>query len=59
MRLVGPSNLVGIPSVSVPCGMVDEMPVGMQFLGPALGEAAVLRAAAEVEELVRLPQMPG
>ena len=49
MRLVGPSNLVGIPSVSVPCGMLDQMPVGMQFLGPALGEAAVLRAAAAVE----------
>lgn len=55
MRLVGPSNLVGIPSVSVPCGMLDEMPVGMQFLGPALGEAAVLRAAALVETSVQLP----
>lgn len=55
MRLVGPSNLVGIPSVSVPCGMLDEMPVGMQFLGPALGEAAVLRAATAVERLVPLP----
>lgn len=57
MRLVGPSNLVGIPSLSVPCGMVDEMPVGIQFLGPALGEAAVLRAAAVVERLVELPDI--
>ncbi|HLR45507.1 MAG TPA: amidase family protein, partial [Brevibacterium sp.] len=57
MRLVGPSNLVGIPSASVPCGMVDEMPVGIQFLGPALGEAAVLRAAAVVERLVELPDI--
>lgn len=55
MRLVGPSNLVGIPSVSVPCGMLDELPVGMQFLGPALGEATVLRAAALVETSVQLP----
>lgn len=46
MRLVGPSNLIGIPSVCLPCGLVDEMPVGMQFLMPALGEAAVLRSAA-------------
>ena len=52
MRLVGPSNLAGIPSVSVPCGMLDGMPVGMQLIGPALGEAAVLRAAAAVEALV-------
>lgn len=52
MRLVGPSNLAGIPSVSVPCGMLDGMPVGMQLIGPALGESAVLRAAAAVEALV-------
>ncbi len=52
MRLVGPSNLAGIPSVSVPCGMLDGMPVGMQLIGPALGESAVLRAAAAVEVLV-------
>src|SRR5699024_6333585 len=56
MRLVGPSSLVGIPSVSVPCGMLDEMPVGMQLLGPALGEAAVLRAAAAVEQLARMQE---
>ena len=52
MRLVGPSNLAGIPSVSVPCGMLEGMPVGMQLIGPALGEGAVLRAAAAVEALV-------
>ena len=52
MRLVGPSNLAGIPSVSVPCGMLDGMPVGLQLIGPALGEGAVLRAAAAVESLV-------
>ncbi|GAA1486633.1 amidase [Brachybacterium fresconis] len=55
MRLVGPANLAGLPSVSVPCGMLDGMPVSMQFLGPALGEGAVLRAAAAVEELFPLP----
>lgn len=53
MRLVGPANLVGIPSVSVPCGLLHRMPVGMQFLGPALGEGTVLRAAAAVETLHR------
>ncbi|MDN5687064.1 MAG: amidase [Brachybacterium sp.] len=55
MRLVGPANLAGLPSVSVPCGMLDGMPVSMQFLGPALGEGAVLRAAAAVEKLFPLP----
>lgn len=52
MRLVGPANLVGLPSISVPCGEAHGMPVGLQIIGPALGELAVLRAAARVEELV-------
>lgn len=51
MRLVGPANLVGPPSIQMPCGTVHGMPVGLQIIGPALGEAAVLRAAARVEEL--------
>lgn len=58
MRLVGPANLVGIPSVSVPCGLLDGLPVGMQFLGPALGETHVLRAAAAVEERLGIPYRP-
>jgi aspartyl-tRNA(Asn)/glutamyl-tRNA(Gln) amidotransferase subunit A len=37
--------LVGIPGVSLPCGMADGLPVGLQLLGPPLGEAALLRAA--------------
>lgn len=57
MRLVGPANLAGIPAVSVPCELLREMPVGVQFMGPALGEAAVLRAAAAVEALYQLPDV--
>lgn len=58
MRLVGPANLAGLPAISVPCGLLHEMPVGMQFMGPALGEAAVLRAATAVEAQYRLPGVP-
>ncbi len=42
-----PGNLAGLPGLSVPCGFVDgKWPTGLQLLGPPLGEAAVLGAAA-------------
>jgi aspartyl-tRNA(Asn)/glutamyl-tRNA(Gln) amidotransferase subunit A len=44
--LGGIGNFCGLPAISVPCGLTDdELPVGLQFVGPALGEEAVLRAA--------------
>ncbi len=39
-------NLCGLPGVSVPCGFTsDGLPVGIQFVGPPLGDDAVLAAA--------------
>jgi aspartyl-tRNA(Asn)/glutamyl-tRNA(Gln) amidotransferase subunit A len=43
-------NLVGMCGISVPCGFSDGMPVGMQLMGPALGEGLVLRAAYAYEQ---------
>jgi aspartyl-tRNA(Asn)/glutamyl-tRNA(Gln) amidotransferase subunit A len=47
-----PANLAGIPGISVPCGFADGLPVGMQFVGPAFAEAALLRAGSAVERLM-------
>ncbi len=45
-----PSNLAGHPAMSVPYGRGDDgMPVGVQLLAPALGEATMFRAAAALE----------
>jgi aspartyl-tRNA(Asn)/glutamyl-tRNA(Gln) amidotransferase subunit A len=45
-----PSNLAGHPSISVPYGTGDDgLPVGVQVLAPALGEAVMFRAAAALE----------
>jgi aspartyl-tRNA(Asn)/glutamyl-tRNA(Gln) amidotransferase subunit A len=45
-----PSNLAGHPAVSVPYGRGDDgLPIGVQLLGPALGEATLFRAAAALE----------
>ena len=45
-----PSNLAGDPAMSVPVGVGDDgLPVGVQLLAPALGEATMFRAAAVLE----------
>lgn len=48
------ANLAGICAISVPCGSVPaeddkQLPVGLQILGPHLGEANLLRIAKSVE----------
>ena len=41
-----PVNIAGIPGISIPCGLDQAgMPIGMQLLGPALSEKALLKAA--------------
>jgi aspartyl-tRNA(Asn)/glutamyl-tRNA(Gln) amidotransferase subunit A len=45
-----PSNLAGHPAMSIPYGLgADGLPVGVQLLAPALGEATMFRAAAVLE----------
>ena len=46
-----PSSLAGICGLSLPCGFDQHgLPVGLQLLGPALGEAQVLRAGYAYEQ---------
>ncbi|MBX5461407.1 MAG: Asp-tRNA(Asn)/Glu-tRNA(Gln) amidotransferase subunit GatA [Steroidobacteraceae bacterium] len=39
------ANLAGLPGVSIPCGFVQGLPVGLQIVGPHFGEARVLNVA--------------
>jgi aspartyl-tRNA(Asn)/glutamyl-tRNA(Gln) amidotransferase subunit A len=48
-----PASLAGIPGLSVPCGKVDGLPVGLQLLGRPFDEATTLRAGHVVEEASR------
>ncbi len=47
LRNTRPFNVLGLPSISVPCGFtLAGMPIGMQITGPPGGEATVLRLAS-------------
>ncbi len=46
-----PSNLAGAPAVSLPSGLDDDgLPIGVQVLAPALGEAVMFRVARVLED---------
>jgi len=59
-----PFNLSGNPAVTLPCGWDAEgLPVGLQLVGPHLGDTALLHAAALFEAAqpwsARRPEVPG
>jgi aspartyl-tRNA(Asn)/glutamyl-tRNA(Gln) amidotransferase subunit A len=39
------ANLAGLPAMSIPCGFVGQLPVGLQIVGPHFGEEQILGAA--------------
>ena len=40
-----PASLAGLPAISLPCGIVNKLPVGLQIIGPQFGDELVLEAA--------------
>ncbi|MBW0117466.1 Asp-tRNA(Asn)/Glu-tRNA(Gln) amidotransferase subunit GatA [Pseudonocardia abyssalis] len=56
-----PTNLAGTAAMSVPSGLSDGLPVGLQIMAPALGEAVMYRVAAAYEstrEVLVAPEVP-
>lgn len=45
-----PVNIAGLPAISVPGGMSEDLPVGLQFIGPQMGDGTVLRVAHAYEQ---------
>jgi len=47
--LIPAGNLAGIPALSVPCGFAGNLPVGLQFVGPAFTENTLLALGREFQ----------
>jgi aspartyl-tRNA(Asn)/glutamyl-tRNA(Gln) amidotransferase subunit A len=59
-----PASLAGTPAVSVPCGLSEGLPVGLQVMGPALADDRCFRVAAAFEAatepiLTSMPELVG
>lgn len=44
------TNLAGLPGLSIPCGLVDGKPVGLQLIGNYFSEAKLLNAAHQFQQ---------
>ncbi len=49
--LVPASNLCGLPALSIPCGFVNGLPIGLQFVGPAYSENTLLAFGKQFQTL--------
>jgi len=59
-RLVRGVNALGLPALSIPCGLSSErLPIGLQLIGPAFQEHLLLKIGAALEDAgVTIPDCP-
>ncbi|MGA2572631.1 MAG: Asp-tRNA(Asn)/Glu-tRNA(Gln) amidotransferase subunit GatA [Candidatus Methanomethylicaceae archaeon] len=53
-----PMNLANIPALSLPCGFVGGLPVGLQIMAPPLAEGMIFTVARRIEEELGLDLRP-
>ncbi|MSO44559.1 MAG: Asp-tRNA(Asn)/Glu-tRNA(Gln) amidotransferase subunit GatA [Thermoleophilia bacterium] len=53
-----PVSLAGIPAISIPCGLSQGMPVGLQLASPAFSENRLLNAAHALEQAIGFDTRP-
>ena len=53
-----PANMAGLPGLSIPCGLSDGLPVGLQLIGPQFAENTLFRAGHALERALGFDVVP-
>ena len=53
-----PSNMAGMPGLSIPCGLSEGLPVGLQLIGPQFSENTLFHAGHALERALEFDFVP-
>jgi aspartyl-tRNA(Asn)/glutamyl-tRNA(Gln) amidotransferase subunit A len=53
-----PPNMAGLPGLSIPCGLSEGLPVGLQLIGPQFSENALFRVGHALERVIGFDFVP-
>ena len=53
-----PPNMAGLPGLSIPCGLSQRLPVGLQLIGPQFSENALFRVGHALEQALAFDYVP-
>lgn len=53
-----PANMGGYPAISLPCGLANNLPVGIQLMAPAMGDEELLKSAWAAEHVLGATLQP-
>jgi aspartyl-tRNA(Asn)/glutamyl-tRNA(Gln) amidotransferase subunit A len=53
-----PSNMAGLPGLSIPCGLSEGLPVGFQLIGRQFSENQLFRAGHALEQAIAFDVVP-
>jgi len=51
-KFTAPFNLTGLPAITIPCGKVNSLPIGLQIVGKYMQDQALLSIAHILEDIL-------